>query len=175
MSLDFIKDICITDKGNEQLRENARISVRRLPPMEILALSHIGVNGLENTFDMLIDWVKRKGIDPEDVKMIRVFHDSFRITDAEKIRMSAGVLLNKHIETDGGIQRRFLQGGKFVTGHFKITITEYPHAWAGLFLWMNEQGLKYAERECFEIIHNDFRAHPESKIITDLYIPVAKK
>ncbi|GAB4450942.1 MAG: hypothetical protein Fur0028_06520 [Bacteroidales bacterium] len=42
----------------------------------------------------------------------------------------------------------------------------------GLFLWMNKNGYKKADREPFEIYYNNFKEHPERKAIVDFCIPI---
>ena len=67
-------------------------------------------------------------------------HDSFKVTEADKVRMSASVLLNQPIETEGEIGRRSVEAGKFIVGCFEIELGEFEKSWTGLFLWMNENG-----------------------------------
>lgn len=175
VSMEFVKDLCTGDQQKQWIEFNAVIEVRVSPSMEAIALNHIGVHGLEQTFDRLIHWVRKKQSYRGNIKLMRMFHDSLRITDPAKVRMSACLLLDKAIEPDGEMQRRVIPEGKFIVGHYEIDMTDYPRAWAGLFTWMNENGFKHTGAECFEIIHNDFRKHAEKKVITDLYIPVMKR
>lgn len=46
--------------------------------------------------------------------------------------------------------------------------------WAGteLFIWLNKNGYKTTDRNCFEIYYNDPKTHPENKFILDMCIPV---
>ncbi len=67
-------------------------------------------------------------------------HDSFKVTEADKVRMSASVLLNQPIETEGEIGRRSVEAGKFIVGSFEVELRKFEKSWTGLFLWMNENG-----------------------------------
>ena len=49
---------------------------------------------------------------------------------------------------------------------------EFEKSWTGLFIWMNENRYKKADKNPFEIYHNDYRDHPDKKSIVDFYIPV---
>ena len=60
----------------------------------------------------------------------------------------------------------------FIIGSFVIDLSEFEKAWNSLFVWMAESGYKKADREVFEIYHNDYRVHPEKKCIVDYYIPI---
>ena len=108
----------------------------------------------------------------ERKKMITIYHDSFKITQSDKVRMSACILLNKPVETEGEIGLTSIKGGKFIVGSFEVGLNDFEKSWTGLFLWMNENGYKKADGNPFEIYHNNFNEHPEKKAIVDFYIPI---
>tara|TARA_R110000868_G_scaffold220806_2_gene472272 strand:- start:19592 stop:19834 length:243 start_codon:yes stop_codon:yes gene_type:complete len=78
----------------------------------------------------------------------------------------------KSVHTEGEIGHTIIQGGKFIIVSFEIGMDEFEKSWTGLYLWMNQNGYKKAEREPFEMYHNNFNEHPESKAIVDFYIPI---
>ena len=86
--------------------------------------------------------------------------------------MSASILLDKDVETNGEIGRTSIKAGKFIVGSFEIGLNEFEKSWTGLFVWMNENGYKKADREPFEIYHNNFNEHPQKKAIVDFCIPI---
>jgi AraC family transcriptional regulator len=55
---------------------------------------------------------------------------------------------------------------------FHFELNEFEKSWTGLFLWMNENGYSKAERNPFEIYHNNFNEHPEGKFVVDFYVPI---
>jgi AraC family transcriptional regulator len=152
---------------------NARIEIKEIPKLDFAFLTQIGVSGLHNAFEKLIMWAKPKGLlENPDFKMARIYHDSFKITEPEKVRMSACVLLKEPIEVSGEIGLTAIEKGKYIVGHFEIEPIDFEKSWNGLFVWMNENGYKKADKNPFEIFHNNFREHPENKSIVDFYIPV---
>ncbi|MGB3774997.1 MAG: GyrI-like domain-containing protein [Leeuwenhoekiella sp.] len=132
----------------------------------------MGQQNLENAYGKLIKWATPQGLMNDQTKMITICHDSFKVTEANKVRMSASILLNKPVETDGEIGLTSIEAGKFIVGNFEIVMNEFEKSWTGLFLWMNENGYKKADRNPFEIYHNNFNEHPERKAIVDFYIPI---
>ena len=70
------------------------------------------------------------------------------------------------------MSQTIIEAGKCIVGSFEIGLNEFEQAWTGLFLWMNENGYKKADRNPYEIYHNDFNTHPEKKFILDLHIPI---
>ncbi|MVO08525.1 helix-turn-helix domain-containing protein [Flavobacterium sp. TP390] len=152
---------------------HAKIEIKELATQPYAYVTHIGVEGLEKAFQKIIQWCTPKQIlENNRSKIIRVFHDSFKITNPDKVRMSIGVTLTETIAVNGDINIGHLQKGKYIVGRYELLIEDLEKAWTGLFIWMNENGYKKADYNPFEVYHNDFNKHPEKKAILDLYIPV---
>jgi AraC family transcriptional regulator len=66
-------------------------------------VSSLGLQNLENAYGKLIQWATPQGLMNGQTKMVTIYHDSFKVTAADKVRMSASILLNKPLETDGEI------------------------------------------------------------------------
>lgn len=113
-----------------------------------------------------------KGLLNNETKMITIYHNSFKVTAPNKVRMSASILLNTTIKTEGEIGQTSIEAGKCIVGSFVIGLNEFEKSWTGLFMWMNEKGYKKTEKEPFEIYHNNLNNHPEKKAIVDFCIPI---
>lgn len=169
---DYDKYICIIDNLKNWIKMNAKIEITEMPKMDLAYVSSIGSQNLEKAYGKLIQWATPQGLMNDQAKMVTIYHDSFKVTEAGKVRMSASILLKKQIETKGEIGLTSIEAGKFIVGSFMIGLSEFEKSWAGLFLWMNEKGYKKADRNPFEIYHNNFIDHPERKAIVDFYIPI---
>jgi len=100
---------------------------------------------LGNAYAKLLKWAAPKGLLKEDSKMATIYHDSYKITEPEKVRMSACLILNEKTEVSGEIGLTTIEKGKCIVGHFEIGIHEFEKSWTGLFIWMNENGYKKAD------------------------------
>ncbi len=161
------------DNLKNWIKMNAKIEVKEMPKMELAYITCIGDKNVSNAFDKLVKWAMPKGLlAKEETKMVTIYHDSFKITEPEKVRMSACILLTEPVETEGEIGLTTIEAGKFIKGSFEINLSDFEQAWSGLFIWMNENGYKKADRNPFEIFHNNYQDHPEKKCIVDLYIPI---
>ena len=76
------------------------------------------------------------------------------------------------IIVDGEVGLTTIEQGKIIVGHFVIEPIEFEKSWDSLFIWMNENGYKKADRYPFEIYRNNMNEHPEKKCIVDLCIPI---
>jgi AraC family transcriptional regulator len=155
------------------IKMNAKIEITEMPKMNLAYVTQIGVNGIDNAFQRILQWAVPKGLLAEnDTNVCRVFHDSFKVTDADKVRMSIGILSKDELITENEIGLTIIENGKNIVGHFIIEPIEFEKSWDSLFIWMNEHGYKKADRYPFEIYHNNFNEHPEKKCIVDLCIPI---
>lgn len=155
------------------METNAKIEVKEMPEMHLASVLSIGVQNMENAYNKLIYWAISKNILPrENMKMISVYLDSFKVTAPDKVRILAGILLEESIKNDGEIFSETLPKGKYIVSRQEITLQDFEKAWQGLFLWMNENGYQYRKTPPFEIYHNNYKEHPEQKCIVDFCIPV---
>lgn len=153
--------------------KNAKIEVKEMPEIHLASVLSIGVQNIENSYNKLINWAIPKNLFPrENVKMITVYHDSFKVTAPDKVRIHACMLLDEPIKTDGEISPETLPKGKYIVGSFCIEINEFEKAWNGLFLWMKENGYEFRRSNPYEIYHNNFKEHPQKKCIVDFCIPI---
>ncbi|KAF2328091.1 AraC family transcriptional regulator [Flavobacterium ginsenosidimutans] len=169
---DYEKYICAINNLENWIKMNAKIQIKEMPKMNLAYVSSIGPHNLESAYGKLMQWAAPKGLMNDQTKMITVYHDSFKVTEANRVRMSASILLDKAVETNGEIGLRAIEAGKFIIGSFEIGLNEFEKSWTGLFFWMNENGYKKADRDPFEIYCNNFKEHPERKAIVDFCIPI---
>ena len=155
------------------METNAKIEVKELPEIHLASVLSIGVQNIDNAYNKLISWGISKNLFPrENVKMISVYHDSFKVTAPDKVRIHACMLLDEPIKNDGEIFPEILPKGRHIVGSYFITLDEFEKAWNALFLWMNENGYQYKRTFPFEIYHNNFKEHPEKKCKVDFCIPI---
>jgi AraC family transcriptional regulator len=169
---DYEKYICIINNLKNWIKMNAKIEIKEMSKMDLAYVSSIGPHNLESCYAKLVQWATPKGLMNDKTKMITVYHDSFKVTEASKVRMSASILVDKPVETNGEIGLTTIEAGKFIVGSFEIGLNEFEKSWTGLFFWMNENGYEKADREPFEIYYNNFKEHPERKAIVDFCIPI---
>ncbi len=169
----FEEYLCNIENLKTWITMNAKVEIKEMSRINLACITSIGVNGLSNAYEDLVKWATPQGLlnNPE-TKMITVYHDSFKITSPDKVRISAGIKVNGPVEAIGKIHPETIEKGRCIVGRFEIPLTEFERSWSSMFIWMNENGYKKADRNPFEIYHNDYRQHPEKKCIVDFCIPV---
>lgn len=154
------------------LDKNGSISIELMPSVAVAFISFIGIENLKSTHFKLIQWAKSKNLLNEDKRILRVYHDDMRITEANKVRMSTCIPLKDKIIVDGELGTTTIEKGKFIVGRFKLDIQDFEKAWTGLFIWLNDRGFQREDRSPYEIYYNDFRQDPERKTFVDICIPI---
>jgi AraC family transcriptional regulator len=170
----FSQYICNIENLLNWTNMNLKIEVKEMPEMNLASVMSLGMANVEPSFNILIDWAKKKNLFPrENVKMISVYHDSCKITPLDKVRIHACMLLDEKLkQQEGEIFPEILDGGKYIVGSGEVTLNDFEQCWVSLFLWMNEN--HYSTRRTFpyEIYHTNFKEHPEGKMIVDFCIPI---
>jgi AraC family transcriptional regulator len=165
--------ICNINNLKNWIKMKAKIEIKEMPKLDLAFITQIGPSGMQNAYDKLIKWAIPKGLmENENLKVVTIYHDSFKITDPDKVRMSACISLKEKIEVTGEIGLTTIEKGKCIVGHFEIGINEFEKSWKSLFIWMNENGYKKADRNPYEIYYNNFNEHPEKISIVDFCIPI---
>jgi len=151
---------------------NTKIEVKELPKMNLAFVSSIGPQNLEIAYSKLVKWATSQGLMNNQTKMLTIYHDSFKDTEANKVRMSASILINQPVADLGEIGLTSIQKGKFIVGNYEIGLNDFEKSWTALFLWMNENGFKKRDEKPFEMYHNNFNEHPERKSVVEFFIPI---
>ena len=169
----FEKYICNIEEHLKWITMNAKISIETNPQLNFSGLTHIGIDGMETTFDRVIKWARSKGIfEADGTHIARVFHDSFKVTAPDKVRMTISIVSENNLPEDSEIQTFESPEGRCIVGKYIISPLEFEQAWSSLFVWMSEEGYQKRDTEPYEIYYNDFRTHPEGKCEVDLCIPI---
>jgi AraC family transcriptional regulator len=169
----FEKYLCNITNLKTWIKMNAKVAIKEMPKLNLACITSIGVNGISNAYDALLKWATPNGLlNNSETKMVTIYQDNFKITSPDKVRISACIQLKKAIKTSGRIHLTSIEEGKYIVGHFEIALHEFEKSWSSLFIWMNENGYKKADRNPFEIYYNNFHEHPEKKSILDFCIPI---
>jgi len=172
-SASFDEYICNINNHKNWIKMKAKIEIKEMPKLDLAYITQIGHKGMQNAYEKLIKWAGTKRLlENKDLKVVTIYHDSFKVTEPDKVRMSACISLKEKVDINGEIGLTTIEKGKCIVGHFEIGIHEFEKLWSGLFIWMNENGYTKADRNPYEIYYNNFNEHPEKICIVDLCIPI---
>lgn len=170
----FSQYICTIENLLNWTAMNLKIEVKEMQEMNLAAVMSLGLAGVEPAYNVLIDWAKKKHLFPGDnVKMISVYHDSFKVTPPDKVRIHACMLLDEKLkEPIGEVFPETIEAGKYIVGSGEVTLNDFEQCWVSLFLWMKKHNYSTRRTFPFEIYHSNFKEHPEGKMMVDFCIPI---
>jgi AraC family transcriptional regulator len=170
-STNFEAYICDSNQNTKHMQ--SQIEVRSIDAIHTVGTSCIGVHNQSSAFQNVLNWAGPKGLLRQPgFKMATIYYESFKITEPDKIRMRACLLIDEPLKTDGDMSLVTINKGQHIIAHHEINMNEFERVWTAVFMWMNANGYKMRNEPPFEIYHNDFNTHPEKKCIVDLYVPV---
>jgi AraC family transcriptional regulator len=165
--------LCNVSEHRSWFKLNAKIEIKDLPKMNMAYLTHIGVDKFETVFLQIIKWATPRGLfHNPDAFLCRIFHDSFKVTDSDKIRMSIGILCEQDVKVEGKVAKLTIEKGRYIVGQLTIEPIEMAKSWESLFIWMHENGYTKAEGNPMEIYRNKSTRQDDEKLIVDLLIPI---
>ena len=161
-------------------KNQIKVEVKEMPKLHVAYVRHIGpYKGDSELFDRLFSKLM-KWAGPRDLlhfpetKVLAVYHDDPKITDEDKLRMSACITIPEDTPVEGEVGKMAIPGGKFAVARFELTGSEeYEEAWNMVFGgWLPESGYQPDDRLCYEFYQNDPKEHPEGIHIVDICVPV---
>ena len=139
------------------------------------SLAYLQVTGSENlpaAFGHIISLCTPLQLIHSQSKMITIFHHSFRDTPADKVEMSAGIIVPNSTLSIPQMNLSTIDTAKYLVGHYEIGMTEFELKWKELFHYLNTHGYQKATQDPFEIYYNNYNDHPQKKCIVDMCIPL---
>ncbi|WP_299675343.1 GyrI-like domain-containing protein [uncultured Tenacibaculum sp.] len=167
--------ICNMNEHLQFIDRNAKkIDTVFINDIDVAYIPHIGpFENLGTAFQKLLQWAYPRNLMNGEHQIMSIYHDSPKITEPDKLKVSACISLDGINIDTSDINTRTIPSGKYIEANFELGIDELPNMWEGIFVWIFNKGYKInSELDPFDIYHNDFNTHPQKKCNTTIYIPV---
>lgn len=166
-------DLCFVE-SNQLYFMKTNIEVKEMPEMKAVYVRHTGpFHLIGQAYEKLSKWAAPRGLYiPNVSKSATVTHDDPSVTEIEKVRQSACIIVDEDVKTDGEIGKLTIPGGKYAVGRFELGFDEFEKAWNTMCNWFTESGYQQGDGCTYELYHNDYATHPQKKHIVDICIPV---
>ncbi len=155
------------------------VEVKEMPEFNVAYVRHIGAYAADgdlfrSLFERLMKWAMPRDLfKTSETTFLSVYHDDPKITDENKLRVSACLTVPEGTETDGEVGHMVVPGGKYAVASCEINVDEYQQAWDALMGgWMPDSGYQPDDRLCYEIARNNPDQHPKKKHLVDICVPV---
>ena len=156
-----------------QMIERKPIEVKDMPEMHVVYFRHQGAfDQIKYAYEKLFRWAGPRGLIGEGSKTITVYHDNPEVTEIDKVRQSAGLVVDASVKPEGEFGKMTVPAGKYIVGAFEISVDEFKKAWDAVCVALTESGYQPADAFPYELYHADPDQHPENKFVLDICIPV---
>lgn len=167
----FDSDLCV--ESNKLFFMETKIVVKELPELKAVYCRHIGpFHLIGQAYEKVFKWAVPRGLINENTKTATVTHDDPSVTEIDKVRQSACIIVDKEVKVDGEIGKLTIPKGQYAVGSFELGMDEFEKAWNTMCKWFTESGYQQDDGCTYELYHNDYTTHPEKKHIVDICIPV---
>ncbi|WP_400079191.1 GyrI-like domain-containing protein [Winogradskyella sp. R77965] len=126
-----------------------------------------------SAWEKLWGQVKAQQLFTKGIRHIGLPHDDPKITDADKIRYDACLIIHKDAKPNGDVGVKTLKGGKFATFLYQGSYKHFAEVYDYMFNeWLINTNYELRDAPCREKYISDARRVAEEKLKTEFYIPI---
>lgn len=153
---------------------NFTIEERVFEAFQVAYVRHVGdYRDISSSYEKLFTWAIPNGVvNQPGFKVLTVYHDDPAIVGLDRLRQDACVTITNDINVVEPIGKTIMEGGKYIVGHFEISLSEFAQAWEIMCLYVVQHNYQLRLAKSYEFHLNNFKEHPELKVITELCLPI---
>jgi AraC family transcriptional regulator len=137
------------------------VQVKELPAFHVAYMRYVGPygpHGIPELWARFGRWMQAHGLASSTAIKLGVAYDDPRITEAEKCRYDACVVVPRDFPSDRSVNIVDIPGGKYAVSEFVGSAHQIREAWERVFsAWLPGSGYEPDDRPCFEV----YRGNPE--------------
>jgi AraC family transcriptional regulator len=152
--------LCGGDGSPPETEDIMNVTVKTLPSYRIAYLRYVGpygaAGGISQLWQRLQRWAAAHDRWTTDRICLGLSYDNPRVTDPDKCRYDAGIVVPDDLRTDAQVNTTVFPGGKYGAADFQGTALEIGPAWERLFSgWLPQSGFQPDDRTCTEVYRGD--------------------
>lgn len=139
----------------------------------IRIIGEYGGSDYETVWNRLWAFIKEHKLFTAGIENIGISHDDPKVTESEKCRYDACLVIHKPAQAQGEVGVKEIAGGKYAIFHYQGIYSNLGAVYDTIFSkWLPESGHGLRNAPCFEkYLNNPNRTKPE-KLKTEIYIPI---
>ena len=131
------------------------VGVQELPSQRVAYMRYVGpygAGGIPELWRRFVTWAQARRLDLEKSTRLGVAHDDQAITQAEKCRYDACIVVPDDFQPDRWVNVTDVPGGRFAIAEFTGTAHDIEGAWDRVFkTWLPNSGFQPDDRPCLEV------------------------
>lgn len=149
--------------------------IKELKPQKVIFSRAFGSynESAEKAWKTVGEFAKKKRLFGFKTQFIGISHDDPKITEADKLKYDACIVVTKNITPEGEIGVQEIPGGKYAVfthlGSYEYLINSYDYIFGK---WISENKATLRNTHCFEKYLNSPDKTKQEKLKTEIYIPL---
>jgi AraC family transcriptional regulator len=164
------------DDAGDIKEETMDVNVQTLPSYRVAYLRHIGPyapEGISDVWHRLARWAGARDLWPEDRVCLGIVHDNPRVTEPDRCRYDAAVVVPPGFRADGEVNLLEVPGGKYAVSHFVGKPWEIGAVYDRIFAeWLPGSGYQPDDRLIFELYRGQAYDAASGTFTCDVCAPV---
>lgn len=176
-----IQDV-VAKKKNEYLDKSVNLdnlqveepTVKHIPDLHLAYIRHTGsYDKVASSFQRLMVWAAAHFVLKLTPTTLGIVHDNPDLTDEEKIRFDACVLVNKPIQPKGEVSYKKIEGGRFAVFRYKGAYENFYTVYDYIYnVCLFEKNWELADKPALEWYMKSPPFYKPENYITDFYVPI---
>lgn len=171
-----VNGINYLEKNKKIKKMDLKPKIREIASMYVIYVNSIGAyekKGTEQAWKKVCKFAEEKGLFGRSTEFIGISHDDPKVTEAEKLRYDACVVVEKKVEPQGEVGLKTIEGGKYAVFMHKGAYENFQNTYNFIYgSWLPESGMELRELPGFEkYLNSPDKTKPEN-LKTEIYIPI---
>lgn len=148
--------------------------IRSIPDVHLAFIRHTGsYDKVANSFQRLMFWAASNLILKLKPTTLGILHDDPDLTDEDKIRFDACVIINQKINPKGEIGYKLIEGGKFAVFRYKGAYENFYTVYDYIYnVCLFEKGWELSDKPALEWYIKSPPFYKPENYVTDFYVPI---
>jgi AraC family transcriptional regulator len=149
-------------------------TIKYMPDLHLAYIRHIGAyDKVASSFQRLMLWAATHFVLKLKPTTLGIVHDNPDLTDEEKIRFDACVLVNKTVQQKGEIGYKKIEGGKFAIFRYKGAYENFYAVYDYIYnVCLFEKGWELADKPALEWYIKSPPFYKPENYVTDFCVPI---
>jgi AraC family transcriptional regulator len=171
-----VNGINYLQKSNKMKKMDLKPKIKDIKPLNIIYVNSIGAyedKGTEEAWNKVCKFAEENKLFGRHTAFLGISHDDPNVTEADKLRYDACVVIGKEVSPHGEVGVKTIDGGKYAVFIHKGPYENFKYTYDYIFgTWLPESGEELRELPCFEKYLNTPEKTKPEKLKTEIYIPV---
>jgi len=156
--------------------KNLKPKIKELEPVKVIYVNSIGAyedKGTEDAWNKVCKFAEQNRFFDRHTAFIGISHDDPKVTEADKLRYDACVVVDKDVQPEGEVGVKIIKGGKYAIFMHNGPYENFKHSYDQIFgRWLPASSEELRDAPCLEKYLNSPNDTKPEKLKTEILVPL---